>query len=119
MAKHTRSPSRTKDQKPIESAAMKTGINIDEKCRFGSMENPLVTRYEQTGNIEYLQEAISLAAVALGETSDGQPNRACRSNNLANLLARRFDWFGAMDDLALAISLSEEAVRLSPLTHPS
>ncbi|KAH8745639.1 CHAT domain-containing protein [Hyaloscypha finlandica] len=83
------------------------------------MENPLVTRYEQTGNIEYLQEAISLAAVALGETSDGQPNRACRSNNLANLLARRFDWFGAMDDLALAISLSEEAVRLSPLTHPS
>jgi len=24
-----------------------------------------------------------------------------------------------MDDLALAISLSEEAVRLSPLTHPS
>jgi len=59
--------------KPIESAAMKTGINIDEKCPFGSMENPLVTRYEQTGNIEYLQEAISLAAVALGGRSDGQP----------------------------------------------
>lgn len=76
-------------------------------------------RYERTGALDGLQQAIFRAEEALYAISRDHPDRAGRLCNLGNWLGRRFELTGAMDDLESAILQTTKAVESTPRGHPS
>jgi tetratricopeptide (TPR) repeat protein len=66
----------------------------------------LESRYERTGALPDLEEAIEVAkqAIALPPTDD--PDRATRLNNLGNMLESRYEQAGTISDLEEAIEVA-------------
>ncbi|KAH0835025.1 TPR-like protein, partial [Lanmaoa asiatica] len=79
-----------------------------------SRANSLVTRSEQGGGTNYIDEAVVLDREALDLCPPGHPERHGCLNNLANHLCDRYDQLGAMMDLEEAIVLDREALELCP-----
>ncbi|EXM12961.1 hypothetical protein FOTG_18569 [Fusarium oxysporum f. sp. vasinfectum 25433] len=81
----------------------------------------LSRRYERTGEMADLEEAIDLSKQALGSTPDDYPNRAAWLNNLGDFLVlrRRYERAGEMADLEEAIGLSRQALDSTPDDHPN
>ncbi|KAF8423527.1 CHAT domain-containing protein [Tirmania nivea] len=79
----------------------------------------LSTRYDQTGNLEFLERAIILLEAAVEETPADNPDRAGQLSNLGNSLAKRYKRTGDLQDLEAAIARSQEAVELTPEDHPN
>jgi tetratricopeptide (TPR) repeat protein len=78
----------------------------------------LGTRYERTGEMGDLREAISVARQAVESTPDDHPNRAACLNNLGVMLGTRYERTGEMGDLEEAISVAREAVESTLDDHP-
>lgn len=74
-------------------------------------------RYEKTGSMEDLDDAISKIK-QVKPTADGDPDLAACLNNLSSMLQRRFERTGNMEDLVEAVRKSEEAVKATPEGHP-
>ncbi|KAB5581229.1 hypothetical protein GE09DRAFT_1085583 [Coniochaeta sp. 2T2.1] len=74
---------------------------------FGNM---LWSRYERTGEIADLKEAITVARQAVDQTPDDHPARAVWLNNLGNMLESRYERRGEMADLEEAITIARQAV---------
>ena len=85
---------------------------------LNNLANALRTRFDQLGQREDLDEAISLHRGALELRTAPHPDRPGSLNNLANALRRRFDQLGQREDLDKAISLHRQALELFPAPHP-
>ena len=78
----------------------------------------LETRYERTGKMEDLEEAIRVARQAVDVTPEDHPDLAGRLNNLGLKLQRRYERTGKMEDLEEAIRVARQAVDVTPEDHP-
>ncbi|KAI9863865.1 MAG: hypothetical protein M1813_003517 [Trichoglossum hirsutum] len=77
-----------------------------------------ITRFERTGNMEDLEEAIRKAEQAVKATPEGHPDLATWLSNLGNMLERRFERTGRMEDLEEAVHKASQAVKATPKGHP-
>ena len=83
----------------------------------GSLQNNLgvflEARYERTGDMADLEEAIQVNRQAVASPPGDDPNLAPYHNNLGNKLMRRYHRTGDINDLDEAIQISERAVALT------
>jgi len=77
----------------------------------------LYTRFEQSSNISYINEAVHLSREALAECS-GDGERSFFLSVLSYTLKLRFHRFRSLDDINECISLNREALSLRPPGHP-
>lgn len=74
-------------------------------------------RFERTGNLENLTNAIQNLHRAVQLTPDGHADLPARLNNLGNLLSRRFERTGNLKDLSNALHNQQCTVQLTPDEH--
>ncbi|CAF9931585.1 MAG: hypothetical protein GOMPHAMPRED_005962 [Gomphillus americanus] len=83
----------------------------------GSLQNNLgvflEARFERTGDMADLEEAIQINRRAVASAPENDPNFAAYHNNLGNKLERRYDRTGDINDLDEAVQISERAVALT------
>jgi tetratricopeptide (TPR) repeat protein len=79
----------------------------------------LLTRFERTGALADLDNAIQVGQLAVQRTAADHPNHAGGLSNLGNALRARFDRTGAPGDLDGAVVALEQAVHATPASHPS
>ncbi|MGX6747264.1 CHAT domain-containing protein [Streptomyces xantholiticus] len=75
-------------------------------------------RYERSGVLDDLEQAVILGEQAVGVTPDGDPNRAGRLSNLGNRYRQRYQRTGVLDDLERAVEVGQRAVE-APSDDPS
>ncbi|KAF5340006.1 hypothetical protein D9611_012353 [Ephemerocybe angulata] len=76
------------------------------------------SRFERTGDLQDIAEAISMKRRAADLTPVGDPNMASRLANLGHSLRSRFERTGDLQDHAEAISAEQRALELTPDGHP-
>ncbi len=87
---------------------------------LNNLATSLTTRFDQSGEQEDLDEAISLHRDALEELRPaGHPTRSTSLNNLAISLATRFKQSGEQEDIDEAIPLLRHPLELQPAGHPN
>ncbi|KAF5227665.1 hypothetical protein FAUST_11634 [Fusarium austroamericanum] len=87
--------------------------------RLNNLGNQLKSRYERTGEIKDLEEAIKMARKAIESTPNDHPDLATLLNNLGNRLSRRYERTGEMKDLEEAIKMARKAIESTPDDHPN
>jgi hypothetical protein len=90
----------------------------DRAHSCGNLATLLRIRFNQTGDMALLDEALEREREALRLRPEGHPDRALSCGNLANLLSTRFNQTGDMALLDKALELQREAMRLRPEGHP-
>src|SRR5262249_54632346 len=75
-------------------------------------------RFQRTGHIDDVNQAIVLEHMAIELTSEELPEHPGRLNHLGAALQSRFERAGSMDDLDRAIEINEQAVKLTSEDHP-
>ncbi|MEV7094528.1 hypothetical protein AB0M80_17010 [Amycolatopsis sp. NPDC051045] len=85
--------------------------------RLTLLGTALYTRYERTGRLDDLSEAVDVERLALAETPAGHPERRSRLTNLATSLRVRYEWLRRLPDLDEAITIGSEAVQLYAESH--
>jgi tetratricopeptide (TPR) repeat protein len=85
-------------------------------CR--SLAISLKIRYEYTGDIDLVVEAIDLEREVLDLRPEGHPDRSLSCGHLADSLRTRYERTGDVGLLNDAISLAREALNLRPPGHP-
>ncbi|KAF8501303.1 CHAT domain-containing protein [Gautieria morchelliformis] len=105
-------------QHPRRSSSLNNMAVALRTRSFTGIASALVTRFEQSGRHEDLEEAISLHREALELRPAPHPLRSDSLNNIANALSTRFEQSGRHEDLEEAISLHREALGLLPAPHP-
>jgi tetratricopeptide (TPR) repeat protein len=79
----------------------------------------LFERFERTGIIDDVDQAIAFEERAIQLTPNEDPERLPRLITLGNALLRRYERTGSMDDMNHAIEDNfEQAVELTPAGHP-
>ncbi len=78
----------------------------------------LQSRFERTGEMANLEEAIETAREAVQSTPHDHPDRAARLNNLGTKLGRRFERTGEMANLEEAIEMARERGAVHPTRPP-
>ncbi|KAK4244031.1 CHAT domain-containing protein [Corynascus novoguineensis] len=76
------------------------------------------SRYERTGEMADLEEAIRMARQAVESTPHDHQDRSRWMSNLGNKLQRRYKRTGEMADLEEAIEMARQAVESTPHDHP-
>jgi len=77
------------------------------------------SRFELTGDVSDLSEAISVEQRAVLLTPDGHPDMPRYLNNLGTSFHSRFQPTSDLSDLSEAISIYQYAVQLTPNSHAS
>ncbi len=75
------------------------------------------SRFERSGELEDLEQAIQVNQQAVNLTPDGHADKPRRLNNLGGALQSRFKRSGEWEDLEQAIQLNQQAVNLTPDGH--
>jgi len=79
----------------------------------------LARRYEQTGEMRDLEEAIKAAQQSLDLIPNNYPDRAVYLINLGSMLCHRHERTGKMQDLEEAIKAAQQAVDSTDNDHPN
>ncbi|KAI0032992.1 CHAT domain-containing protein [Vararia minispora EC-137] len=79
----------------------------------------LKVRFDRLGQLNDLEQAISLGQRAVDLTPDSHPDKPGRLMNLGSALSDRFDHLGQLDDLEQAIAVNHHAVDLAPDGNPN
>ncbi|OJJ69545.1 hypothetical protein ASPBRDRAFT_130524 [Aspergillus brasiliensis CBS 101740] len=95
-------------------------LPADSFSRFGLLHN-LSTwygkRYDLTGEVCDINLAIDTMEPVLQEMAPGT-DRAASFNNMGDMLSKRFQRLGDMNDLNRAIGLNRQAIEETPADHP-
>ena len=83
------------------------------------LANAVQNRFEKTGSLADLEEAISMFRELLFLHPAPHPNRSISLVGLAYSLRDRFRWTGSVTDLEEAISILRESLSLCPAPHPN
>ena len=86
---------------------------------LNDLANAVHARYEQSGNIEDLEEMITYRHEALTLCPPGHPDRLISLNNLAIAVYSRYEYSGRMEDIEEVITYHHEALTLCPSGHPN
>jgi tetratricopeptide (TPR) repeat protein len=86
---------------------------------LNSLGSWLRRRFERSGEMKDLEEAIDTARQAVQSTPPDHLNLAGCLNNLGSWLGRRFERSGEMKDLEEAIDTARQAVQSTPPDHPN
>ena len=103
-------------------ARLVTATPDDDAARAGRLSNlglALRARFELTGALGDLEEAVRVGREAVAATPVGHADRAAMLSNLGNALQARFERTGAEADLDEAIRVGQEAVAATPAGHPN
>ncbi|ETW80194.1 hypothetical protein HETIRDRAFT_428431 [Heterobasidion irregulare TC 32-1] len=90
----------------------------DRSASLNNLGNAVRKRFEKTGQVEDLEQAISLHRDSLALCPAPHPYRLAYMNNLACALLTRFDQIGQAEDLEDAISLHRTSLMLSIPQYP-
>ena len=90
----------------------------DRSSPLNNLANALRTRFDQSGQREDLDEAISFHREVLELLPALHHIRSCSLNNVATALRARFEQSGQRKDLDEAISFHREALELRRAPHP-
>ena len=90
----------------------------DPKDLLAYLGGYLITKYEEAGDLRYLEAAIEALEAAVELTLEGCPHRVECLNELATSLRRRYERTGNLQDLEAAIRHAETAVEATPYGHP-
>jgi tetratricopeptide (TPR) repeat protein len=93
------------------------GLTLHVLC-LDTLGNMLWTRFDQSGDLDSLAEAVERYRQALDLFPQGDPNSSPSLNNLGNALQTRFNQLGDLDSLAEAVNLHRQALDLRPQGHP-
>ncbi|MBB4934416.1 hypothetical protein F4561_005236 [Lipingzhangella halophila] len=85
---------------------------------LSNLGTALQTRFERTGALEDLDQAITALRGAVQVIPEDHPDRAASLSNLGNTLRVRFERTGALEDLDQAITALRGAVQVIPEDHP-
>ena len=85
---------------------------------LNNIAKALLNRFNQSGKMEDLEDAISTHREALALRPLGHLHHTSSLNNLGVALVTRFDQLGRMEDLEDAIAFHREARSLFPPVHP-
>lgn len=83
--------------------------------RLNNLSAMLLCRYERTGDVTDLEDAINIA----GQAIDSRPHATSSLSNLSRMFECRYWRFGDKADLEEAVRLARQAVNLTPPEHPS
>ncbi|KAF4447587.1 hypothetical protein F53441_8882 [Fusarium austroafricanum] len=90
----------------------------DRAAHLNNLGNQLGRRYERTGDMRDLEEAIKAARQAIKITPNDHPDLASHLNNLRNQFGRQYERTGEMADLEEAIETARQAINSTPNDHP-
>lgn len=90
----------------------------NEKLK-SSLSILLGAKYQRTGTLDDLEQAIKQREEILAETPPGHPDRASRLGSSSYYFCKRFERLGVVDDLQRAIQVLEEAVVETPPDSPN
>jgi tetratricopeptide (TPR) repeat protein len=90
----------------------------DLPVRLNSLGISFQCRFQRTGDLSDLSEAVSLHQRAVHLTPNSHRDLPVQLNNLGNSFQSRFRRTGDLSDLAEAISVHQRAVNLTPEGHP-
>ncbi|KAF8417974.1 CHAT domain-containing protein [Tirmania nivea] len=88
------------------------------RATMDNLENYLSSRYEQTGNPQELQAAITQPGEVVEATTEDHPDQEEWLNNLGNDLYGRYERTGNLQDLDAAIVQLGASVEAAPKDHP-
>jgi tetratricopeptide (TPR) repeat protein len=91
----------------------------DGRIHPGMLSSQSMSRYERTGAMYDLEEAIATSREALECAAEDHPSRTTYLSALSGQLASRYERTGAMYDLEEAIATSREALECAAEDHPS
>ncbi|RHZ62534.1 CHAT domain-containing protein [Aspergillus thermomutatus] len=113
--------------KSIEFAQMALSVNPSGEGQGGVFHRPtllsnlatrLAVRYEQTGGVADLEEAIQAVDVSIQTTAENHISQPEKLHNLASLLIRHSERTGDVEDLNRAVSTMYRALELTPVGRP-
>ncbi|KAF6756105.1 CHAT domain-containing protein [Ephemerocybe angulata] len=90
----------------------------DMARRLTNLSASMHSRFEHTGDLQDIAQAISMKQRALELTPEGHPDMAERLANLGTSIHSHFEHTGDLQDLAQAISMKQRALELTPEGHP-
>ncbi|MFY1636561.1 tetratricopeptide repeat protein [Solwaraspora sp. WMMB335] len=90
----------------------------DRAAILSSLATALRIRFERTGKITDLHQAIDAAERAVAAVPPNDPNQPEYLSNLAAALRIRFESTGELIDLDRALNAAERAVAATPAEHP-
>jgi tetratricopeptide (TPR) repeat protein len=85
---------------------------------LSNLGSALRTRFERTGRLADLDQAIQAAQNAIAATPTDHPYRAGYLSNLGSALQARFERTGRLADLDQAIQAAQDAIAATPTDHP-
>ncbi|KAF6747008.1 TPR-like protein [Ephemerocybe angulata] len=85
--------------------------------QYNNLGAAFKSRFERTGELADITEAIKMQQKALELTPHGHANLAAYLNNLGGSFMRRFQRAGDLADITEAISARQKAVELTPQAH--
>ncbi|KZV76167.1 TPR-like protein [Peniophora sp. CONT] len=88
------------------------------RTRLGDLGCMLAARFLRLGNLDDIEEAISVQQLALERIPDDHDAKPRRLNDLAMSLGFRFERLGSLNDIAEAMTLIRRAIELLPDKHP-
>jgi tetratricopeptide (TPR) repeat protein len=86
----------------------------DRATALSDLAAALQTRFEITGVLDHLNEAVTVQRRALGETHADNRDRTALLSNLGNTLRKRFERTGVTADLAETVKLQRQAIDAVP-----
>ncbi|TEB28294.1 hypothetical protein FA13DRAFT_1775971 [Coprinellus micaceus] len=86
--------------------------------RFGSLGDSFMRRFERTGELQDITQAISMGSQAVRLTPEGHASLPNTLHNLGNLFLSRFERTNKLEDISEAISLHSKVVHMSPKGNP-
>ncbi|MFF5488286.1 CHAT domain-containing protein [Streptomyces virginiae] len=90
----------------------------DRAAMLTNLGTALRARFEQTGVLADLDDALAVSRQAVRSASAGLPERAEILSNLAKTLYAKFTRTGVLADLDEAINIGRQAVQAAPAHHP-
>ncbi|GAW17394.1 hypothetical protein ANO14919_068510 [Xylariales sp. No.14919] len=81
---------------------------------LNNLGTALLSRYESTGNVKDLQDAISTTYEAIRTTPDNHVDLPARLGNISNMVLREYERTKEEKDLEDAVSYAREAVNKTP-----
>jgi tetratricopeptide (TPR) repeat protein len=85
---------------------------------LSNLGGALQARFDRTGKLAYLDEAVTTLREAADATPADHPDRARALSNLGGALHVRFDRTGELTDLNAAVTAGRKAVDSTPVGHP-
>jgi tetratricopeptide (TPR) repeat protein len=92
--------------------------DVDLPAMLNELGGSFVHRFERTGELQDITQAISMGSQAVRLTPEGHASLPNTLHNLGNLFLSRFERTNELEDISEVISLHSKVVHMSPEGNP-